>query len=181
MLDTKIVNNPPFVKAKYFYTGRRSSVQLICMHTMEAPEKGSTAENVANYFANITRPASAHICVDNNSAVQCVYDSNTAFACKNANANGIHIEMAGYASQSQTDWKDAYSLQLLENAAQFGAYYCNKYDIPPVRAIFKSKTDPTVLQPGFCGHTDVPLHGVHWDPGPNFPWQYFLTLVTKFL
>lgn len=181
MLDQKIIENPPFVKAKNYYPSRTKKVQLIVLHTMEAPEKGTTAESVAQYFKTSGVKASAHYCVDNNSIIQCVYDSDTAWACKNANSNGIHIEHAGYAKQNTEDWMDEYSKAMLEISAQECALMCKKFDIPVQKAVFKSDSDYTVVKPGICGHADVPLHGSHWDPGTEFPWEYYFELVRKFM
>ncbi|WP_162795159.1 hypothetical protein [Nonomuraea lactucae] len=36
------------------------------IHSMEFPEKGSTAEDCARMFATMTRQASAHVTVDSN-------------------------------------------------------------------------------------------------------------------
>lgn len=168
-------DDPPFIQAKYYHKGRYDKVDLIVIHTMEAPEKGETAENIANYFAKtIDRPASAHYCIDNNSAVQCVYDSWTAFHCKGANANGIGLEHAGYARQTQEDWQDQYSQDMLKISAQISAYLCNKFNIPVQKAEWK---DGKVIKRGFCGHAEVPNHGSHWDPGKSFPWEQYFKLV----
>lgn len=181
MLDQKIIDNPPFIPAKYFHKGRNLPVQLIVIHTMEAPEKGETAENIAKYFARGERVASAHYCIDNNSIVQCVWDRDTAFACPKANANGVQLEHAGYAKQSANDWADQYSLDMLNNSAQIAAYLCKKFKLPTQRAEFAGEFNPRVTSPGFCGHADVPLHGTHWDPGASFPWEFYLDLVRVFL
>jgi N-acetyl-anhydromuramyl-L-alanine amidase AmpD len=171
--------NPQFIKAKYFNKGRVKPLELIVIHTMEAPEKGTTAESVGKYFQNIGVKASTHYGVDNDSVVQYVYDSNTAFGCKNANANGVHIEHAGYADQNAADWSDEYSQAMLKKSAQIAAYLCEKFNIPVQKAVFKSESDPTVIKRGFCGHADVPLHGSHYDPGKNFPWPLYLRLVKE--
>jgi len=171
--------DPKFVQAKYFRKGRIKPVELIVIHTMEAPEKGETAENIANYFKTIDRPASAHYCIDENSIVQCVYDSNTAYHCKNANANGIGLEHAGYAKQTVEDWADEKSVAILKISAQISAYLCNKFNIPVQMAEFAGKYDFTVIKKGFCGHADVPLHGSHYDPGTNFPWGLYLEMVQE--
>jgi len=61
-----------FIKAKNYTEGRDSSIDLLVIHTMEAPEKGETAENIASWFAGANAPqASAHYCIDANSVVQC--------------------------------------------------------------------------------------------------------------
>ncbi|MFI6184295.1 hypothetical protein ACIA8R_52820 [Nonomuraea sp. NPDC051191] len=39
---------------------------------MESPEKPTTAEDVAHWFATSSPETSAHVCVDQNSVVRCV-------------------------------------------------------------------------------------------------------------
>lgn len=179
MIDQALIENPPFIRARYFHSGRLKPVQLIVIHTMEAPEKGTTAEATARYFQNPKVPASAHYCIDNDSIVQCVWDSYTAFGCKNANANGVHLEHAGYADTN--DWRDEYNTIMLYNSAQMAAYLVKKFDIPVQKAVFAADDDPAVIQKGFCGHVEVPLHGSHYDPGDNFPWDSYLDLVNNIL
>lgn len=171
------IEDPEFIKAKYFYKGRDAKVELIVIHTMEAAEKSSTAERVGRYFQNPGVAASTHYGCDDDTVVQYVYDSNTAYGCRNANKNGLHIEHAGYAKQDAGDWGDEFSQKMLHNSAQIAAYLCNKFNIPIQRAEFKSANDPTVVKKGFCGHADVPKHGSHWDPGKDFPWGQYLELV----
>ena len=166
-----------FVQAKHYRKGRIKPIQLIVIHSMEAPEKGETAENVANYFSNATVEASAHLCVDNNSIIQCVRFDDTAFHCKNANANGIGIEHAGYAKQTTAEWLDDYGKKMLELSAKAAADLCKQFSIPIQKAQFLSKDNPTVVSPGLCGHAEVPQHGSHTDPGKFFPWTYYLGLI----
>lgn len=178
-LDNKIINNPPFIKSPNFYKGRLKKVELIVLHTMESPEKGTTAESVAkNWFGDSDSRVSAHYCIDNNSIVQCVYDSNTAWHCKNANSNGIGIELAGTADQSVAQWNDEYSLSQMDITAQICAYLSNKFKIPVRKAEFV-KGSSQVLRPGFVGHVDVPGHGSHYDPGPNFPWSKLFVKINE--
>lgn len=170
----------PFVQAKNYTKGRIKPVELIVLHSMEAPEKGSTAENVAHYFAT-SAPASAHYCVDNDSVIQCVRDEDTAWQCKNANANGLGIEHGGYARQSADEWLDDYSKAMIELSARLAAGLCKKFNIPAFRAVFVGPSNPKVIKPGFCMHREVPLHGSHTDPGPNFPIDYYLSRVRVYL
>jgi len=181
MLTEDQVNNPPYVPAKYFHVGRVKHVELIVIHTMEAPDGPRTAENVAHYFQEPAVEASAHYCIDVNAVIQCVYDSNTAFACKNANANGMHLEHAGYAAQTACDWADEYNQKMLYNSAQIAAYLVKKFNIPVQRAEFAGPNDPTVTKKGFCGHVEVPLHGSHTDPGDNFPWDTYFDMINSIL
>jgi hypothetical protein len=53
----------PFVQAKFFRKGGNLPPTRVVIHDMEAPEKGDTAESVAQYFQRIADPASAHYCV----------------------------------------------------------------------------------------------------------------------
>jgi N-acetyl-anhydromuramyl-L-alanine amidase AmpD len=128
---------PPFIRAKYFTKGRIKPVQLIVIHTAEAPKRPGTAEAVARYFQNPPTKASAHYCVDNDSLVQCVWDRDTAYAVKNGNANGVSIELAGYANQTRVQWLDEYNNAMFDNAAQVCAYLCRKFNIQPRPCIFQ--------------------------------------------
>src|SRR6185295_17141877 len=130
-------DNFPFVKAKFFQpvTGKRA-VRLIVIHSMEFPEKDDTAETCAKMFQDPRdehgkpRPASAHLCIDNNSIIQSVLDNNVPAAAPGANHDGIHLELAGRAKQTEAEWLDAYGVLLLNNAAEAAGQYCLKYDIP---------------------------------------------------
>lgn len=176
-------NNIPFVQAKYVkrVDGSRPRRKLV-MHSMEAPEKGTTAEGTANYFKNPPRPGSAHYCVDNNSIVQCVQTRDIAYGAAGANNDGIHIELAGYARQTRAQWLDEYSTAMLKLAAQLCAVILvPKFHIPVVQLTVAQLKNP--LSSGFTTHADVNKafkEGDHWDPGPGFPMDIFLGYVKSF-
>lgn len=167
----------PFVPAKNYTKGpRRKGIDLIVIHTMEAPQKGNTAENIANWFAGATAPqASAHYCVDNDSIVQCVMDDDIAWHAPGANHNGIGIEHAGYAKQDPKAWGNDYNQAMLTLSARLTAYLCQKYEIPILRL-----TVPELKAGGrgICGHVDCTNAfgaGIgHWDPGNFFPYDEYL-------
>lgn len=147
---------------------------------MESNEKGDTAENVAkNWFGQSASGVSAHVCVDDNSFVQCVWDSNTAWHCMGGNSNGLGMELAGAAAQTMENWNDAYSQNELVIAAQVAAYWSVKFEIPVQMAEWQAGTS-NVTKKGLCGHVHVPGHGSHYDPGVNFPWSDFLTLTQRY-
>ena len=171
----------PFTKAKHFkkITGKRA-VRLIVIHTMEAPEGHQTAENVARYFAAGTAVASAHVCIDNDSIVQCVFDNDVAYAAPGANHDGIQIELAGYARQGVKEWMDDYSILMLTRAADVVAQYCLKFSIPPTHL---SNADLAAGKKGIIGHnqaTAVYKKSTHTDPGSSFPWLFFMEAVKLF-
>lgn len=174
-------DNFPFVKAKVFkaVSGKRK-VRLIVMHSMEAPEKVDTAENTARFFQHPPSPASAHLCIDNNSIVQCVLDNNQAAAAPGANHDGVHLELAGFAKQTEAEWLDAYGVLLLNNAAEAAGQYCLKYDIP-VRRLTNSELKDGQTK-GFVSHSQVSevfKKSTHTDPGKGFPWEFFLERVEQ--
>lgn len=144
---------------------------------MEAPEKGTTAEAVAKYFATTTKKASAHYCFDNDSEVQCVLDKDVAYAAPGANSDGLQFELAGYAAQSQGEWKDLFSLSMLSRAAIVAYHKCLEFDIPVVAL---SNADLLAGKKGIVTHNQVSQAyklSSHWDPGPNFPMGLFIDLI----
>lgn len=174
----------PIVKAKWFtdITNKRK-VRLVVIHTMEAPETNKTAESVAKYFQDPRDKkgdpikTSAHLCIDNDSIVQCVYDNDVAYAAPGVNSDGIQLELAGYAAQTKAQWADPYSILLIEKAANAAAQYCLKYDLPRVHL-----TDDELENgdKGIIGHsqaTEVYKKSTHIDPGINFPWDFFIKRV----
>lgn len=175
-------DNWPVIKARWFtklQPAQRRIVRVIVIHDMEAPETSKTAENVARYFATTDTQASAHLCIDNDSIVQCVMDNDVAWAAPGANSDGIQIELAGYGSQSRADWLDNYSEDLLKLAADAAAQYCLKYNIPPVHL---TNDQLSKGAKGIVGHYQVSAvyrKSDHTDPGVGFPWDYFICLVAR--
>ena len=176
------------VKAKFFRdVVERRGVRVIVIHSMEAPEKGNTAENVARFFQNPgklngkDRKVSAHLCIDSDSIVQCVLDNDVAFAAPGANNDGIHLELAGFARQTRQEWLDPFGILMLDQAADAAAQYCLKYNIPVRHLTDKELADKQTK--GLVGHVQVTNAfklGSHTDPGEDFPWDHFLGRVEHF-
>lgn len=172
----------PFVQAKHFHAVPVSAprkVRVLVLHDMEFPEKMTAAEDVAHYFATMPdgRVASAHVCVDADSVVQCVHDRDVAYAAPGCNHDGISIELAGFMAQSREEWLDAYGAALLHRAADVVAQYCIKYDMPPRKL---TDTELAGGARGIVGHDQVSRvykKSDHQDPGPHFPWDAFMQYV----
>lgn len=172
----------PYIEAKYYGPKRTNPVRLGVIHDMEFPEKLTAAEDVAHYFQHPdpgTKP-SAHVCIDNDSVIQCVRDSYVANAAPGCNHDGIQLELAGYGNQSPAQWRDAYSIGLLAIAADVAAQYSLKYGLP-----IKHLTDSELKsgQSGWIGHDQASrvYHlSDHTDPGPQFPWPRFMSIMSAF-
>lgn len=175
----------PFIQAKHFQRAWRKpeKITLVVLHTMEAPEKPSTAENVAAWFASDISPvASAHYCIGSDpvgGVYQCVREADVAFHAPGANSNGVGIEHEGYAKQSPADWQDETSLITLERSAELVAQICLRYAIPPKRL---RASELRAGEKGIAGHADVSeafRGSSHWDPGPSYPWDAYLRRVEE--
>jgi N-acetyl-anhydromuramyl-L-alanine amidase AmpD len=169
----------PFVPAKWFtpVEGDRG-VWVVVWHSMESPEKGQTAENVANYFKSGSegRKASAHYCIDADSVVQCVRCKDVAYGAPGMNRHGVHLELAGYANQGKAGWSDNYSQSTILNAVRLCKEVIGpKYGIPArwltdseIRRVAKGEKIK-----GHCTHADITRAlgtvGGHTDPGAGFP------------
>lgn len=168
-----------FVQAKNYrrISGERQ-IDLIVIHTMEAAEHPGTAENVAAWFAGPSAPrASAHFNIDADSIVQSVKVNDVAWAAPGANHNGVHFEHAGYARQTDEQWSDAYSRQMLERSAALCAMLCKKHDVP---VEFVDADGLRAGKRGVTYHAEVSRafrKSSHTDPGKSFPKGRYLALV----
>lgn len=172
-----------FVQAKWYRPGRAMPLLYVTIHDMEAPEAGDTAEAVAHYFTTLpsTRKASAHVCVDNNSVVECVHPQDTAYHAPGVNGSGYGVEHAGYARQTRAQWLDAYDQGVFHQAA---AFLVPKIVIPygiPVATVSDANL-AAYKGKGFVTHAQVTrVFGLstHTDPGAGFPMDVYLDTVAK--
>lgn len=153
----------------------------VVLHTMEAPEKGDCAENVARYFARPSTRVSAHFCIDNDSIAQCVPAELVAWHAPGANKFGIGLEHAGYARQTAAAWRDPYSAAMLDLSQRLCAELVHHFAIP---VQFVDAKGLLALKPGITTHAECtkawPDKGTHTDPGPHFPLREYLDGVRRY-
>ncbi len=167
----------PFIESPNVTRTSGRVVDVVVMHTMETAETAGVAKAVAHWFASPSSQVSAHYCVDADTVVQCVREEDVAWHARGGNTSSIGIELAGRAAQDADEWDDAYSLAVLWRAAELVDEICARHRIPVrrLRAVGLRRG----LR-GVTGHADVSAafgRSDHWDPGPAFPWPFFLDLV----
>lgn len=165
-----------YIPAKWGIDLPARQIDYVVLHDMEAPELLSTAEAVGRYFQNVERKASTHVGVDGDSAVRYLEDNWIAYGAGGVNANGLHIEHAGYANQSFAEWLDEYGVAMLRISAEVVREWCRIYAIPVVYV------DAAGLLRGDRGITthlqaSLAFGGDHWDPGYEFPIDVYIDLV----
>ncbi|MFF0867613.1 N-acetylmuramoyl-L-alanine amidase [Nonomuraea sp. NPDC003560] len=162
------------VQARWYHQGRISPIRLIVVHSMEWVERPTTAEECAAMFARMNRQASAHACADSNSVVRCVRDQDTAWAAPGGNADGLQLELAGFARQTRAEWLDDYGQGLLGQAAGVIAGWCRAHKIPVKKL---SRAELRAGKRGITSHADISAvykRSDHSDPGTAFPWDVLL-------
>lgn len=158
--------------------GKRS-IDLLVLHTMEAPEKPNTAEAVGHYFQSGSVKASSHYGFDSDSTCRYVQENDVAWAAPGANHDGIQFEFAGYSAQSAKDWDDDYSKAMLDRSVEIAAAIVKKYWIP---VVFLRAPALAVQKRGITTHRQVSdaFHlSNHTDPGGNFPIDAYLSKIRK--
>ncbi|MCY4058692.1 MAG: N-acetylmuramoyl-L-alanine amidase [Gammaproteobacteria bacterium] len=154
----------------------------IVWHTAEnTPDRkppDSGAESIAAYFSRTRRAASAHVCVDSDSAVFYLPSRYMAWHCIGANAFSVGIEICTQASKWEWLLRDArdYALDLLWRTAQVSAGYAISLGIE-VRHVTGSQAK--VGTTGIFGHGEWDSKR-RTDPGPDFPWET-ATQMTRYI
>lgn len=158
------------------HVGRLRPIRVIVIHTGETSEGPTAAEGMCSWAANPAAGGSFHIAVDTDSACRSVDDADTAWGAPGVNADGLHLELAGRAGQTTSEWADASSEEIMRRGAAVVADWETTYDIP-IRWLTDAELADGETR-GFCTHAQASrvFGGDHWDPGPNFPADYFLTL-----
>lgn len=186
MPDPVLPAEIPFIEARFWKRAAapRAVVDLIVIHSMEAPEASTRAERCAQYMAELPADLppknwkSAHYFFDCGSCVQGVRDECIAYHAPGVNPRAIGLEHAGYARQTATEWLDSFSRPMLILSALKSAQLVAKYSLP----IEYVDADGIIAgKRGFTEHRQVtrayPARGTHQDPGESFPMDWYLDRV----
>lgn len=164
----------------HFTPGSNKPIERIVIHCTVSPCVAGGARDTASYFRNTTAKGSAHYAVDPHEVVQAAYDSVN---CWHAPPSGgsLGVELCDPMAGTGARWHDDDHLAMLEHAAELVAGLCLAYDVP-VRKL--DAGDLKLGKRGICGHDDVSdafKESTHWDPGPAFPWPYFMQRVRHYV
>jgi N-acetyl-anhydromuramyl-L-alanine amidase AmpD len=97
-----------------------------------------------------------------------------AWHCKGGNSVyfGIEHEFGYPGATGAGDWTE----EMLDSSAELSAYLCALYGIPIDVPLDANTRDWFT---GFGGHYNVPGND-HTDPGPHFPWDYYIDRVKAY-
>lgn len=165
----------PLIHSANYTPANRKAVDLIVIHSMESPEVGGTARNVAQWMAGDRAPeASAHYFVDPLEVLRGVRDEEIAWHAPGVNARSIGIEHAGRASQTADQWRDEDSSAILARSIELSALLCAKWSIPAVIVLSSEMEKGRGITTHALVTKAFPKLGTHWDPGPNFPLDWYV-------
>ncbi|HWC78342.1 MAG TPA: N-acetylmuramoyl-L-alanine amidase [Pseudonocardiaceae bacterium] len=141
------------------------TVNYIVIHDTEESYAGTVAG-----FQNPAQETSANYVVQGTSGTvtQMVPDQDVAWHAGNwyMNMHAVGIEQVGYAVQGAT-W---FTERLYQTTASLVRYLAAKYHVQ-------------IDRQHIIGHDNVPgiapayIAGMHWDPGPFWDWNHFMTLL----
>ncbi len=169
-----------FVAASHFghVTRAKGDVRFICIHTAECAVTDRSAEAVEGYFSMTSTGVSAHYSCDPDSIAQSVPESAIAWAAgHHGNLWGIHIELAGYARETATDWGSAPNQAMLAIVAKLVVDIAERWDIP---LVFVGASALAQGASGITTHAEISKcwhESSHVDPGSSFPTDCFIGML----
>jgi len=171
---------PPItLQAYHVSSGANAPVHRVVIHAtapgmsgIHASDDGE-ARNTAHYFQSPSSGGSAHYIEDGHDEEHCVHDAAIAWHAP-PNTGSIGIEICAEAHYDAAQWGTAEVKACMEKAAIRCAELCHRFGLSVVHL---HAADLLAGKRGIAGHVDVSQAwhmSDHTDPGPNFPWAYFL-------
>ncbi|MBB4905252.1 N-acetylmuramoyl-L-alanine amidase [Actinophytocola algeriensis] len=135
--------------------GRTASISTVVHVT-----QGSYAGTIS-WFQNPDAQVSAHYVLRSadGEVTQMVADADTAWHARSANPSSLGIEHEGFVDDPA--W---FTDAMYRSSAAVTTWLCDTYGLAKTRDVI-------------VGHSEVPGND-HTDPGPNWDWDYYMSLVT---
>jgi hypothetical protein len=157
-----------------------AKVRLIAIHTAEGARKASDLEA---YFNRSGVNASSHAIVDANNTLQILSYDRASWTLRSGNPISDNLEICAFAKWTRAQWMSTGTVDgcanpkaMLARTAKWIRSRCLARDIP-IRRLTHAQIRAGAA--GVIAHDDwtkAMQDGSHWDPGPNFPWDYVLDL-----
>lgn len=154
-------------------------IERIVLHCTVSPCVSGGRYAIAAMFSHRIFK-SAHYIADPAGVLQDLGDSKVGEHAP-PNQHSIGIEMCDALVSEKWDmthaqrWFDNDHKEMLNRVARLTARLCLAYNVP-IRRIRDAH------ERGICGHVDVSKtfgETDHWDPGPAFPWEHFMSKVQE--
>ncbi|MFF8413746.1 N-acetylmuramoyl-L-alanine amidase [Streptomyces omiyaensis] len=138
-----------------YSVGRSSAITKVVIHVTQGSYAGSIS-----WFQDPAAQVSAHYVIrsSDGQVTQMVRDKDTAWHARSANPYAVGVEHEGYISNPA--W---FTEAMYRSSAALTRHLTSKYGIPRDRT-------------HIVGHSEVPGND-HTDPGPNWNWSYYMSLV----
>ncbi len=165
-----------------YYDSRLDQIELVVLHTAECDLVPNAAFAVCSYLSRTQPPnrASCHYCTDPWEIVGQCHEEWTAWTAPGANANGINIEQAGRAHQ--TDWNSPLAQQMImTKTVPLVADICKRRGLPP---LILEASELIAERKGITDHrrvNDAFHRSDHTDCGSNYPIQQVRIAVANLL
>jgi hypothetical protein len=156
---------------------------LIVIHSTEGPMSRGNARALAGpaWFGGPKAGTSAHSIFDPAEGVEMVHQGLIAWHV-GPGGNGISVgaEHCGRVRLTREQWLSPDARSMLGLSARWHAQLAGRLNIPPR---WLSLTQLRGGASGFCTHNDIRLvfgGTTHSDPGPNFPYAWYMSQLQAF-
>ncbi|MCA1695660.1 MAG: N-acetylmuramoyl-L-alanine amidase [Actinobacteria bacterium] len=149
-------------------------ISLIVLHTAEG---ATTAAGLEHYLDQPGVEASYHKMCDDTTTITYLPDEVASWSVLSGNNRSLNVCVTGFAKWPTSEWLAHDGM--LHRAATVARDWCAGHHIPAVKL---SPAGVGADQWGICGHWDWTIgkrDGTHTDPGPNFPWDVFISYVNQ--
>lgn len=169
-----------------------ATVRLIAVHTAEGSQR---KESLGAYFRNPAVEASSHDGGDAFGLLGYVPYEEKAWTLLNGNPISDNLELCAFATMTREQWMSEvdityYHTDLKRDVTVYNPKALLKWCAAWIRErclarnIPIKKIDAAAIkrgESGVIGHIDWTLtgDGSHTDPGPNFPWDYVISLANN--
>lgn len=157
------------------YSSRNGTkVIWVAIHTTEGI---MDARDLGYYWQRIDS-ASSHAGCDNEKTVTYVDPEYASWTLLNGNRRSVNMEICGWARWTREEWLGPQRGRLVQ-AANWARQMCDRFGIPKR---YIGSDGVAKGEAGIIGHVDYTRgtgDGTHWDPGPGFPWDVFISLVNQ--